>query len=125
MQDCGLREEKELTERYAKAYHQKRQRKGVTIKDAERVMRDRNAFGAMMVEFGEADALVSGLTKDYPKTILPSLQIIGMAEGVNRVAGMYIIMNKKGIYFFADCTVNRDPDADELVEIIGLAGTGS
>ncbi len=116
--------EKELTERYAKAYYQKRQRKGVTMKDAERVMRDRNAFGAMMVEFGEADALVSGLTKDYPKTILPSLQIIGMADGVKRVAGMYIIMNKKGIFFFADCTVNRDPNTEELVEIIGLAGRG-
>jgi malate dehydrogenase (oxaloacetate-decarboxylating)(NADP+) len=118
------REEKERTEKYAQAYHQKRQRKGITLKDAARVMRDRNAFGAMMVEFGEADALVSGLTKDYPKTILPSLQIIGMAEGVNRVAGMYIIMNKKGTFFFADCTVNQDPTADELVEIIGLAAGG-
>jgi malate dehydrogenase (oxaloacetate-decarboxylating)(NADP+) len=118
------REEKERTEKYAHAYHQKRQRKGITYKDALRIMRDRNAFGAMMVEFGEADALVSGLTKDYPKTILPSLQIIGMAEGVNRVAGMYIIMNKKGTFFFADCTVNQDPTADELVEIIGLAASG-
>jgi malate dehydrogenase (oxaloacetate-decarboxylating)(NADP+) len=127
LSECKIvdpREEKELTERYAKAYHQKRQRKGITLKDAERVMRDRNAFGAMMVEFGEADALVSGLTKDYPKTILPSLQIIGMAEGVNRVAGMYIIMNKKGVFFFADCTVNQDPSTAELVEIIGLAGRG-
>ena len=118
------REEKELTARYAKAYHEKRQRKGSTLKDAQRVMRDRNAFGAMMVEFGEADALISGLTKDYPKTILPSLHIIGMADGVKRVAGMYIIMNKKGTFFFADCTVNLDPTAEELVEIIGLAGHG-
>jgi len=127
LSECKIvdpREEKERTERYAQAYHAKRQRKGITLKDAARVMRDRNAFGAMMVEFGEADALVSGLTKDYPKTILPSLQIIGMAEGVNRVAGMYIIMNKKGIFFFADCTVNKDPNTEELVEIIGLAGRG-
>ena len=127
LNDCKIidpREEKELTARYAKSYHEKRQRKGITLKDAERVMRDRNAFGAMMVEFGEADALISGLTKDYPKTILPSLQIIGMAEGVNRVAGMYIIMNKKGTFFFADCTVNQDPNTEELVEIIGLAGRG-
>lgn len=125
--DCKIidpREEKERTEKFAKAYHQKRQRKGVTNKDAERAMRDRNAFGAMMVEFGEADALVSGLTKDYPKTILPSLQIIGMAEGVNRVAGMYIIMNKRGTFFFADCTVNVDPGINDLVEIIGLAARG-
>jgi len=127
LSECKIvdpREEKERTEKYAKAYHQKRQRKGISMKDAERQMRDRNAFGAMMVEFGEADALISGLTKDYPKTILPSLQIIGMAEGVNRVAGMYIIMNKKGIFFFADCTVNVNPSAEELVEIIGLTARG-
>jgi malate dehydrogenase (oxaloacetate-decarboxylating)(NADP+) len=127
LNECKIidpREEKERTEKYAHAYHKKRQRKGITYKDAERVMRDRNAFGAMMVEFGEADALISGLTKDYPKTILPSLHIIGMAERVNRVAGMYIIMNKKGNFFFADCTVNQDPTAEELVEIIGLAARG-
>jgi malate dehydrogenase (oxaloacetate-decarboxylating)(NADP+) len=87
-------------------------------------MSDRNAFGAMMLEFGEADALVSGLTKDYSKTILPSLQIIGMAPNVNRVAGMYIIMNKKGTFFFADCTVNVDPTSEELVNIIGLTSRG-
>jgi malate dehydrogenase (oxaloacetate-decarboxylating)(NADP+) len=127
LSECKIidpREEKERTEKFAAAYHKKRERKGVTLKDAHRQMRDRNAFGAMMVEFGEADALVSGLTKDYPKTILPSLQIIGMAEGVNRVAGMYIILNKKGTFFFADCTVNVDPNAEELVDIIGLAARG-
>ncbi len=118
------REEKELTEKCAQAYFEKRKRKGVTCQDALRQMRDRNAFGAMMVEFGMADALVSGLTKDYSKTILPSLQIIGMADGVKRVAGMYIIMNKKGTFFFADCTVNVDPTADELVGIIGLTSRG-
>ena len=118
------REEKILTEKYAQHYYAKRQRKGATIYDANRQMRDRNGFGAMMVEFGEADALVSGLTKDYSKTILPSLQIIGMAPGVKRVAGMYIIMNKKGNFFFADCTVNVDPTAEELVGIIGLAKRG-
>jgi malate dehydrogenase (oxaloacetate-decarboxylating)(NADP+) len=73
---------------------------------------------------GEADALVSGLTKDYPKTILPALQIIGIAEGVNRVAGMYIILNKRGTFFFADATVNVNPTASELVDIIGLAARG-
>jgi len=118
------REEKELTNQYAEAYFEKRARKGVTRKEAQRQMRDRNVFGAMMVEFGKADALVSGLTKDYSKTILPSLQIIGMGKGVNRVAGMYIIMNKKGTFFFADCSVNVNPTADELVNIIGLAASG-
>lgn len=125
--DCQVidpREEKELTEKYAQIYHERRGRKGITYQDALRQMRDRNAFGAMMLEFGDADALVSGLTKDYSKTILPSLQIIGMAPGVKRVAGMYIIMNKKGTFFFADCTVNVDPTADELVGIIGLTSRG-
>ncbi len=115
------REEKALAEKYAQHFYEKRQRKGLTKYDAGRQIRDRNGFGAMMVEFGEADALVSGLTKDYSKTILPSLQIIGMAPGVKKVAGMYIIMNKKGNFFFADCTVNVDPTAEELVGIIGLA----
>jgi malate dehydrogenase (oxaloacetate-decarboxylating)(NADP+) len=118
------REEKELTTKFAEAYFEKRKLKGATLKEAERQLRDRNAFGAMMVEFGMADALVSGLTKDYSKTILPSLQIIGMGKGVRRVAGMYIIMNKKGTFFFADCTVNVNPTAEELVGIVGLAARG-
>ncbi len=118
------REEKELTEKYAQAYYSKRQRKGVSLHDARRQMRDRNAFGAMMVEFGEADALISGLTRDYSKTILPSLQIIGMAPGVNRVAGMYIMLTKKGNFFFADCTVNVNPTPEEMVGIIGLVNYG-
>jgi len=127
LSECQIidpREEKELTEKYARAYYEKRQRKGITYQDALRQMRDRNAFGAMMVEFGVADALVSGLTKDYSKTILPSLQIIGMSPSASRVAGMYIIMNKKGTFFFADCTVNVNPSAEELVGIIGLTSRG-
>jgi malate dehydrogenase (oxaloacetate-decarboxylating)(NADP+) len=119
-----IREEKERVDKFARAFHERRSRKGVTHQDALRQMSDRNAFGAMMLEFGEADALVSGLTKDYSKTILPSLQIIGMAPNVNRVAGMYIIMNKKGTFFFADCTVNVDPTSEELVNIIGLTSRG-
>jgi malate dehydrogenase (oxaloacetate-decarboxylating)(NADP+) len=125
--DCkviDIREEKQRVEEFAKVFHERRGRKGVTSQDALRQMTDRNAFGAMMLEFGEADALVSGLTKDYSKTILPSLQIIGMAPGVKRVAGMYIIMNKKGTFFFADCTVNVDPTPEELVNIIGLTSRG-
>jgi len=119
------REDKVRDEKYTRAYYEKRQRKGVTYSDAQRALRDRNAFGAMMVEFGEADALISGLTRDYSKTILPSLQIIGMRPGVKRVAGMYIILNKKGTYFFADCTVNVDPTPEELVGIIGLTVRGA
>jgi malate dehydrogenase (oxaloacetate-decarboxylating)(NADP+) len=125
--DCPIiypREDNHSVERYAEIFYKKRQRKGLTYNDSVKMMKDRNHFGAMMVELGDADALVSGLTKDYPKTILPSLQIIGTAPNVNRVAGMYIIMNKKGNYFFSDCTVNVDPDVNELVEIIGLTARG-
>lgn len=111
-------------EHFARILHNKRQRKGLTYRDCLQLMRDRNYFGAMMVETGEADALVSGLTKDYPKTILPALHCIGMADGVSRVAGMYIIMNSKGTYFFSDTTVNLNPTAEELVDIIALTARG-
>lgn len=125
--DCPIiypRREPAKVDEYAAVLYKKRQRKGLTYRDCQQLMRDRNYFAAMMVEVGEADALVSGLTKDYPKTILPSLQIIGMAEGVERVAGMYIILNKKGTYFFADTTVNLNPTAHELVDIISLTARG-
>jgi malate dehydrogenase (oxaloacetate-decarboxylating)(NADP+) len=118
------RAEDETVYRYAETLYKKRQRKGVTYQDCLRLLRERNYFGSMMVELGDADALVSGLTKDYPKTILPALQIIGVAKGVNRVAGMYIIMNKRGTFFFADTTVNVDPTAEELAEIINLTARG-
>jgi malate dehydrogenase (oxaloacetate-decarboxylating)(NADP+) len=119
------REEKEKVEQYAELLYKKRQRKGLAYRDCLKLMQDRNYYAAMMVEHGDADAMVSGLTKDYPKTILPALQIIGTAPGVKHVAGMYVLMNKKGNYFFADCTVNVDPNAEDLVEIIGLTARGA
>ncbi|MBT0810874.1 NADP-dependent malic enzyme [Litoribacter ruber] len=105
---------------FSRILYEKRKRKGITPHEAKKLMRERNYFGAMMVEMGEADALISGLTKDYPKTILPALHVIGVKEGVDRVAGMYIMNTNKGPYFFADTTVNVNPSAHELVEIIGL-----
>ncbi len=127
LHDCPIHyplQERELLEQYAQRLYEKRQRKGLTLQDCVRLMRDRNYFAAMMVEFGHADAVVSGLTKDYPKTILPSLQIIGTGEKVNRVAGMYILMNKQGTFFLADTTVNVDPTAEELAEIVELTARG-
>jgi malate dehydrogenase (oxaloacetate-decarboxylating)(NADP+) len=127
LDDCPIiypREEDEIVNRYAEVFYKKRQRKGLSYQDCVRLLKDRNYFAAMMVEFGDADALVSGLTKDYPKTILPSLQIIGTAENVNRVAGMYIIQNKQNTYFFADTTVNVNPTAEELAEIVELTARG-
>ncbi len=113
-------EEDAKREEYAQLFYKKRQRKGLTLFDARRLMRDRNYFGSMMLDAGEADALISGLTRDYSKTIVPALQVIGVEAGINKVAGMYIILNKKEPYFFADTTVNVNPTADELVDIIGL-----
>jgi len=80
-------------------------------------MADRNYYGASMVQFGDADALISGLTKDYVTTVKPALQIIGTEDGINRVAGMYMMLTQKGPVFFGDTTVNVDPTVQELVDI--------
>jgi malate dehydrogenase (oxaloacetate-decarboxylating)(NADP+) len=110
-------EEPERMSKYAEALYQKRQRRGVTLFEATKLLRDRNYFGAFMVEFGEADAMISGLTKNYATTIKPALQVIGTEDGVNRVAGMYMMMTKKGPVFFGDTTVNVDPTVEELVDL--------
>jgi len=102
---------------YAEYLYNKRQRRGVTLSEAKKMLTQRNYYGACMVQFGEADALISGLTKDYVTTIKPALQIIGTSEGVNRVAGMYIMMTKKGPVFIGDATVNVNPSVQELVDI--------
>ena len=80
-------------------------------------MRDRNYFGCMMVECGDADAMISGLTKNYPDTIRPALHAIGTEEGVKKIAGMYLMLTKKGPLFLADTTVNFNPTAEELADI--------
>lgn len=117
-------EEEATLESYGKALYEKRKRKGMTPFEALKLMRERTYFGAMMVEMGDADALISGLTKDYPKTILPALQVIGVHKDVERVAGMYIMNTDKGPYFCADTTVNVNPTAEQLVGIIGLTAKG-
>lgn len=110
-------QEPERSKKFADALFKKRQRKGLTQLDAAKLMRDRNYFGASMVEFGEADAMISGLTKNYASTIKPALHVIGIEDGVNRVAGMYMMMTKKGPVFFGDTTVNVDPTVEELVDL--------
>ena len=109
--------EPERMQKYAENLYKKRQRRGVTLFEANKFLRDRNYFGASMVEFGEADAMISGLTKNYVSTIKPALHVIGTEPGVNRVAGMYMMMTKKGPVFFGDTTVNVDPTVEELVDI--------
>ncbi len=102
---------------FAEALYQKRQRKGMTFNAARSLMMHRNYFAPMMLEAGFADAMVSGLTRNYPDTIRPALQVIGKAPGANIVSGMYIIIAKNGPVFFSDCTVNKTPNVEELVEI--------
>jgi malate dehydrogenase (oxaloacetate-decarboxylating)(NADP+) len=102
---------------YAEVFFQKRQRRGFNAYEAKKAMRDRNYFGCMMVESGDADAMISGLTKNYPDTIRPALHVIGTEEGVGKIAGMYLMMTKKGPLFLADTTVNFNPTAEELAEI--------
>ncbi|MBO0356955.1 NADP-dependent malic enzyme [Hymenobacter sp. BT186] len=114
-----LNEDKQRNE-YAEMLFRKRQRRGLTLYESQRLLRERNYYGSMMLETGAADAVITGLTKDYSKSIVPSLQVIGVEDGVKRVASMYIIQHKKGPFFFADTTVNIDPTAEEMVDIIGL-----
>ena len=106
---------------YAELYFKKRQRKGINEYEAIKAMNDRNYFGCMMVETGDADAMISGLTKNYPDTIRPALQIIGTEEGVKKIAGMYLLITKKGPLFLADTTVNFNPTAEEIADITHLA----
>jgi malate dehydrogenase (oxaloacetate-decarboxylating)(NADP+) len=102
---------------FGELFFAKRQRKGFNVYEAKKIMKDRNYFGCMMVETGEADAMISGLSKNYPDTIRPALQVIGMEKGCKSVAGMYIMMTKKGPLFLADTTVNFNPTAEELANI--------
>ena len=102
---------------YAQYLYNKRQRRGITLSESMKMIHQRNYYGACMVQFGKADALISGLTKDYVSTIKPALQIIGTEEGVNRVAGMYMMLTKKGPVFIGDATVNVNPTVQELVDI--------
>ena len=102
---------------YARRLEELRGRDGVTAESATRLARIRNRFAALMLDAGDADGVISGLTQSYPDTIRPALQILGTAPGVRRVSGLYILMLKDQTFFFADTTVNIDPTAEELAEI--------
>ena len=106
---------------YGDLLFKKRQRKGLNAYESKKVMRDRNYFGCMMVETGDADAMISGLSKNYPDTIRPALQTIGTEDGVKNIAGMYMMLTKKGPLFLADTTVSFNPTAEELADITIMA----
>jgi malate dehydrogenase (oxaloacetate-decarboxylating)(NADP+) len=102
---------------YAKLLSEKRQRKGVTFEEAIELMYSPNYYGVMMVEAGDADSFIAGVSSKYADTIKPALEIIGTQKDVNTIAGMYIMNTKHGRYFFADTTVNVEMTAQKLVDI--------
>jgi malate dehydrogenase (oxaloacetate-decarboxylating)(NADP+) len=115
--DPASDEVEEKRNHYGKIFFDKRKRKGVNSYESKKLMKDRNYFGCMMVETGDADAMISGLSRNYPDTIRPALQIIGKEDHVKKIAGMYIMITKKGPLFLADTTVNFNPTAEELADI--------
>ncbi|HVG06411.1 MAG TPA: NADP-dependent malic enzyme [Thermoanaerobaculia bacterium] len=104
-------------EEYAQKLHEMRRRDGMTLVEARKRLRLRNYFGTMMLEVGDADGLISGLTQAYPETIRPALQILHTREGVRKVSGCYILILQDRMFFLADTTVNINPDPEELAEI--------
>jgi len=103
---------------YVQELYRLRQRRGVPFAAAQELILDRTIFGSMMVRMGDADAIVSGVTRNYPDTIRPALQVIGVREGIHKVSGIYLFITRKGdLYFLADATVNIEPTAEDLAEI--------
>jgi malate dehydrogenase (oxaloacetate-decarboxylating)(NADP+) len=106
-----------IKKKYAKKYWESRKRKGVTLYDAEKKIRERNYFAAMMVNQGDADALISGYARNYPTVLKPMLELIGKAQGVNKVATMNLMITERGPMFLADTSINIDPNAKEIAQI--------
>ncbi|MGB7434715.1 MAG: NADP-dependent malic enzyme [Candidatus Acidiferrum sp.] len=105
-------------ETYASRLYELRQRRGVTLTEAQELINNRNLFGAIMVNVGDADALVGGVEQHFPDVIRPALQVIKPRLGLHRVAGLYVLVTRRGdMYFLADCTVNIEPNAEDLAEI--------
>ncbi len=102
---------------YGQKYFEKRQRRGMTFEKAMNLMNDRTYYGVMMLEEGDCDAVLSGVTADYSATIRPALQIIDLKPEVSRVSGLFAMIHKDQVYMIADTTVNIDPTAEELAEI--------
>ena len=113
--------ERERRERYATILADKRQREGYTFEEANDKMFERNYFGMMMVETGDADAFITGLYTKYSNTIKVAKEVIGMQEGFSTFATMHILNSKKGTYFVADTLINRAPELETLIDIARLA----
>jgi malate dehydrogenase (oxaloacetate-decarboxylating)(NADP+) len=110
-------EELERLEKYAQSYWTSRQRKGISLYSAQKRMRERNYFAAMMVNEGDADALISGFTQSYPMVVKPMLELIGLAPGASRVATTNVMMTERGPLFLSDTSINIDPNDRDLSRI--------
>ncbi len=110
-------EECERKNGYAKKYWENNKRQGITLYDAERLLRERNYFAAMMVNEGDADALLSGYSRSYPTVVKPMLDLIGLAKGATRIATMNVMMTDRGPLFISDTSINIDPSSKELAKI--------
>jgi len=114
-------EQQDTRKEFARIHFEKRQRKGMTYEEAQELMFNRNYFGTMLVETGQADAFLSGFTSKYAETIKPALNVIGSNNPQDHIAGMYILLTKKGPMFFADTTVNIQPTSKTLIDTTLLA----
>ena len=123
MQIINLRhpDEEARRERYARALAAKREREGITYTEAREKMYDRNYFGMMMVEVGDADAFITGTYSKYTETIQIAKEVIGIRDGYKHFGAMHIMNTKKGTFFLADTLINRHPDTDTLIDIASLA----
>jgi len=108
--------------RYAELFWKDQRRKGYTLYDAERLMRERNYFASMMVKNGDADAMISGYSRSYPTVVKPILETISRAKGVHRVAATNLMLTKAGPLFLSDTTINVEPTAKELAKIAQMTG---
>lgn len=115
--DTKTAEEEDRRNRFANAYWTTRQRRGISLLDAQKLMRERNYFAAMMVNEGEADALVSGHSRSYPSVVKPMLQLIGKAPGASLVATTNLMLTSRGPMFLSDTAININPSADDLAKI--------
>ncbi|MFD0761866.1 NADP-dependent malic enzyme [Lutibacter aestuarii] len=122
--DPKSNEEKERRNKYAQVYWEKRQRNGITLLDAQKWMRERNYFAAMMVNEGEADALVTGYSRSYPTVVKPMLELIGKQKGVSKIAATNIMLTSRGPIFFSDTAINIDPSSEELANIAYMTSVG-
>ena len=116
-------EEETRKDKYAEVYWKQRKRRGITLLSAKKLLRERNYFAAMMVNEGDADALISGYSRSYPTVVKPILELIGLDKGVTRIAATNLLMTQRGPMFLSDTSINIDPDSKDLATIANMTAT--